>query len=156
MRHAPAPDADGKRWYGPGYQRVAEDPKRCIASVSGGRGWHSHQCTRPRKDGTEYCGVHMPAPDDRITMFFVGMGHYDAPCVEGIKTVEVAAMTDHRVQLPNGRWDLKRSKSGVYYMDKDHAIAHIREGRERAVSYARQHLAEVEAELAKFNEAFPK
>jgi len=154
VKYAPEPDKNGVRWYGPPYAKRQEDPARCAVQIFGRTG--SYQCEHPRKPGTEFCGVHAPAPDDRITMFYIGVGHYGAEAVGGIKTVEVAKLTSSRVQLPNGTWDKWESRSGRYFVDKETAIERLRERHLRAVNSAAREHAEAELELREFEAIYPR
>lgn len=155
MRHAPSPDENGMRWYGPPYEKRREDKAKCIAQVFG---FHtSHQCVNARKEGTEFCGVHAEAPAERIKMFFVGYWHdCRAKSRGGIYTVEVAKVSESRVQLPNGRWDKRASRSGRYFDTEAEAVAHVRDGLVRSCEYTERAIIDARKELDDFDKLYPR
>ncbi len=64
MSHAPQPDEQGVRHYGPQGLRRPEDPARCIIQVwpKHGRSVEPYQCTQRRGHGPNghYCRSHNP------------------------------------------------------------------------------------------------
>jgi hypothetical protein len=153
VSRAPTPDANGVRWYGR-WGKAAEDRTRCCVAVYDGH-YGSNQCTAKRKPGTEFCGRHAPAPASRITAYYIGVRHYGAPKKGGICTVEIAARTAARVQLPGGRWDPIDSRCGRYFFELADATAYMRESHEERLRAARRGVIEAEKAIAEFNKEYP-
>ncbi len=71
------------------------DPERCVASVSGER-FYPRQCSRPRKEGSEWCGQHAPKEASGKKAYAV---YADFSRDLKIVSADIAKETEKRVTL---------------------------------------------------------